>query len=86
MRLLTKEVPFSLDKEQYLAFIALCDAFASSPVLVHPNHDKPFAMFTDASNFYVGAILAQLANNKASHHIAYYSNNFSKAERNYSFA
>ena len=84
VRLLIKEVPFVWDEEQDSAFNALREALASSPVLVHPDFDKPFVLFTDASNVAVGAILAQLDENKVDHPIAYFSKTLSKAERNYS--
>ena len=84
VRLLVKEVPFVWDEEQDSAFNALREALASSPVLVHPDFDKPFVLFTDASDVAVGAILAQLDKHKVDHPIAYYSKTLSKAERNYS--
>ena len=84
VRLLTKDTPFVWGEEQESAFRALTEALATSPVLVHPDFDKPFILFTDASDVAVGAILAQHDDNKVDHPIAYYSKTLSKAERNYS--
>lgn len=50
----------------------------------HPDFDKLFVLFTDASNVSVGAILAQLDESKVNHPVAYFSKTLSKAERNYS--
>ena len=53
-------------------------------MLVHPDFDQPFILFTDASDVAIGAILLQRDENKVNHPIAYYSKTLSRAERNYS--
>ena len=80
--LLHKDVPFHWGEEQDTAFWALFSALATSPVLIHPNFDKPFILFTDASDVAVGAILSQRDKNQVDHPIAYYSKTLSQAERN----
>ncbi len=84
VRLLTKDTPFYWGEEQESLFRALIEALATSPCLVHPDFDKPFILFTNASDVAIGAILAQHDENKVDHPIAYYSKTLSKAERNYS--
>lgn len=82
--LLQKVVPFQWDKPQDSAFNALSATLSSPPILLHPDYDKPFLLFTDASNVTIGAILAQQDENQVDHPISYYSKTLSKAERNYS--
>jgi hypothetical protein len=58
------------------------------PVLKQPDFTKPFAVFTDASAYGVGAILSQeggpnTQNRTKYHPIAYYSATFTETERNY---
>lgn len=73
-----------MGKPQDSAFNALRAALSSSPILIHPNFDKPFFLFTDASDVAIGAILAQQDENQVDRLISYYSKTLSKAERNYS--
>jgi RNase H-like domain found in reverse transcriptase/Integrase zinc binding domain/Chromo (CHRromatin Organisation MOdifier) domain len=58
------------------------------PVLKQPDFTKPFAVFTDASAYGVGAILSQeggpnTQNRTKYHPVAYYSATFTETERNY---
>jgi RNase H-like domain found in reverse transcriptase/Integrase zinc binding domain/Chromo (CHRromatin Organisation MOdifier) domain len=58
------------------------------PVLKQPDFTKPFAVFTDASAYGVGAILSQeggpnTQNRTKYHPVAYYSTTFTETERNY---
>lgn len=84
IRLLQNDFPFLLEKEQESTLWALCEALTSSPVLVYSNFDKPFFLFTNVINVAMGAILAQLNDNKVNHHIAFYNKIPSKAEHDYS--
>ena len=77
-------MPFQWDEPQDSAFNALRASLSLPPILIHPNFNKPFLLFTDASNVSIGAILAQQDKNKVDHPISYYSKTLSKAERNYS--
>jgi hypothetical protein len=83
-RLLGKGVPFEWGLEQQEAFDCLRNSLMSSEVLVHPNFDKPFVLYTDASDIAVGAILAQINSKGVDLPVAYYSKTLLKAERNYS--
>ena len=53
------------------------------PILAYPNFEKPFILYTDASTFALGAILAQKDEQKREHVIAYASRSLNKHERNY---
>ena len=61
----------------------LKQALSSPPILSYPHFDVPFTVFTDASNWAVGAVLAQIQDGEE-HVVAYYSRQLSKQERNYS--
>jgi hypothetical protein len=54
-----------------------------SPVLMLPDHEKPFTLITDASNYTTEAILEQRDALGRSHLIAYFSKSLQPAERNY---
>lgn len=62
----------------------LTKALATSPVLVHPDFNKPFILFTNGNDVAFGVILAQHDENMVDHPITYYSKTLSKAKRNYS--
>jgi RNase H-like domain found in reverse transcriptase/Reverse transcriptase (RNA-dependent DNA polymerase) len=51
--------PWQWDNEQQQAFETLCNLMCQQPVLKQPDFTKPFAVFTDASAYGVGAILSQ---------------------------
>jgi hypothetical protein len=42
------------------AFDDLKDRLSSAPILAHPRFDRPFILYTDASNVSFGAVLAQV--------------------------
>jgi hypothetical protein len=84
VKLLRKDLPFEWTKEQFRSFELLKHSLSHSPILIFPNFNKVFYLYTDASDIALGAILAQLDENNFDHPIAYYSKTFSKAERNYS--
>lgn len=82
--LLKKGVPFKWDSKQQSAFDQLKAAFATAPVLVHHNQELPCFVETDASDFALGAVLAQeRPPGKELGPIAYYSRQFTPPERNY---
>ena len=53
-----KEQPFYWNDECQQAFEQLKQKLVLPPILIYPNFDKPFILFTDASSFGLGAVLA----------------------------
>ena len=78
-----KDTPFNWGPSQQSAFDTLLHAFTSTPVLALPDHDKPFRLITDASDFATGAILEQPDALNQWHPVAYHSKALLPAERNY---
>jgi len=54
-----KDMPFQWRAPQEASFRVLIDVFTSVPVLMLPNHNRPFCLITDASDFTLGVILEQ---------------------------
>jgi hypothetical protein len=81
-RLLKKGEKFVWSTECEIAFETLKKSLANSPVLSHPDFEKPFILSTDASNFAVGAVLSQEIDG-AEHPVAYASRQLNSAEVNY---
>ncbi|KAL7290673.1 hypothetical protein TKK_0015430 [Trichogramma kaykai] len=77
-----KNVAWHWREEQQNAFEKLKKMLTEAPVLARPNHDLPFTLQTDASNFAIGAVLSQNIDGEE-HPIAYASRTLTKAERNY---
>jgi hypothetical protein len=72
-----------LDQHQQ-AFKTLKQRLISSPILVHPDFDQPFMIFTDASATGLGAILSQKDDEDRERVVRYASRRTSDSERNYS--
>jgi RNase H-like domain found in reverse transcriptase/Reverse transcriptase (RNA-dependent DNA polymerase) len=80
--------PWQWNDEQQQAFETLRNLMCQQPVLKQPDFTKPFAVFTDALAYGVGAILSHeggpnTQNRTKYHPIAYYSATFTETERNY---
>ena len=56
---------------------------SSDPVLKRPNHDKPFTLKCDASQYALGAVLSQRNDKGKLQTMGYYSKTLIPAERNY---
>ena len=82
-RLLSKSVPFEWGKEQQDAYTSLRDRLTDAPILAFPDFTQPFTLYTDASDYAVGAALMQQHGTQL-HPVAYFSKQLNKAQRNYS--
>ena len=82
--LLRKDVPFHWGAAQEKSFDALKMALTNAPILVFPDYNKPFVIYTDASALGLGAVLMQDDQNGRHRVIAYASRTLNKAEGNYS--
>ena len=65
------------------AFDNLKSKLIMPPILGYPDFTTPFALYTDASDTAIGAVLSQFQNNKEIV-ISYWSRQLTKPERNYS--
>lgn len=74
---------FQWSAEADIAFLELKSLLVQAPVLACPNFNFPFEVHTDASNYGVGAMLAQTIDG-AEHPVAYMSRSLTGAEKNYS--
>jgi hypothetical protein len=82
--LLKKDIPFIWTQKQQTAFERLKEMLIKSPVLVYPDFEQPFILYTDASGTGLGAMLSQLQDDGKEHVIAYASRSLNQAEQNYS--
>ena len=57
--------------------------FMEEPVLMMPDHTRPFQIESDASKYATGAVLTQLDSNGNRHPISFISKTLSPTERNY---
>ena len=77
-----KGARFLWDAECQTAFERLKEALVNAPVLPYPDPACPYIVDCDACAEGVGAVLSQLKDGRE-HVVAYYSNKFSQAEKNY---
>ena len=75
---------FHWDHEAMAAFVDLKSAIAKDVVLQHPCYEQPFEVFTDASDFAIGAVLTQNDESGDMRPIEFYSRKLLTSERNYS--
>jgi hypothetical protein len=57
--LLKQGTKWAWDTERQTAFLKLRESFANSIQLIHPNHDRAYDIYTDASKTGISAILTQ---------------------------
>jgi RNase H-like domain found in reverse transcriptase/Reverse transcriptase (RNA-dependent DNA polymerase) len=81
--LLQKDTPLEWTKERNTAFEILKKKLIEAPILQFPNFEKEFILCTDASGKGIGAVLAQLNDERKEIVIAYASKTMNKAEQNY---
>jgi hypothetical protein len=56
----SSKLPIPWSDECQAAYDELKNRLSSAPVLAHPRYDRPFILYTDASNISFGAVLAQM--------------------------
>ena len=76
---------FSWDEECEQSYQTLKKEMASAPVLRHPDFEKPFRIYSDASKHTLGGVLCQVKNNKEVV-IGYFSRRLSDTEESRSIA
>lgn len=81
-KLLKKNIKFIWTNDCENAFQQLKSSLCKAPVLRFPDYRKTFLIQTDASQFGLGAILAQV-HADGEHPVSFASRTLSKAERNY---
>lgn len=62
-QLTKKDVPFEWGEAQESAFQELKSRLTSDPILRYPNFARAFTIYTDASGFGIGSVLAQVQRN-----------------------
>jgi len=78
-----KDAQFIWSEDCKLAFKAICKACSEFPILQLPDLNRSFIIYTDASGYAVGAILAQQDLDGDEHVCAYASRMFKGAEVRY---
>ena len=82
-KLTRKDVTFLWTEELEKAFREIKNALIRAPILIYPDFNKPFEIYSDASNTAIGAVLVQQIDDKI-HPVAYASRLLNKNELNYS--
>lgn len=59
-----KDLPFVWTQDDQAAFEKLRTALITPPILAYPDFNAEFLLFTDASNYGIGAVLSQVQNEK----------------------
>ena len=75
---LLKTKDFRWGEAQQKAFQEMRALMATDAILVYPDHNKPFQIETDASDYQLGSVIKQ--NNRP---VAYYSRKLNAAQKNY---
>lgn len=73
--------PVEWSSECQQAFESLKTALTEAPILAYADYSEPFVLYTDASNFGLGAVLAQKQNGQE-RVVAYASRSLHPSERN----
>jgi RNase H-like domain found in reverse transcriptase len=74
---------FEWNPECQEAFKTLKEQFLQEPMLMMPNHSKPFQIESDASKYASGVVLTQTDINGDRHLVAFLLKTFSDMERRY---
>ncbi|KAF1336745.1 Pol protein, partial [Globisporangium splendens] len=82
-QLLKKDVEWKRSKDRETAFEEVKRSLREAPVLALPNHDKPFHVVCDASDYAIGCALMQHDDEGHERAVSYQSRQLRPAERNY---
>ncbi|KAF1326562.1 reverse transcriptase, partial [Globisporangium splendens] len=82
-QLLKKDVEWKWPKDHQTAFEEVKRSLREAPVLALPNHDKPFHVVCDASDYAIGCALMQHDDGGHERVVSYQSRQLRPAERNY---
>ncbi len=75
---LKKRAPINWTKEMQQAFDKMRALMAANALAAYPDHNKQFDIYTDASDFQLGACIVQ-----EGRPVAYFSRKLSKSQQNY---
>jgi hypothetical protein len=67
-----------MDSEMQKAFDKMCLLLAANALAAYPNHNKWFDVYTDASDFQLGACIIQ-----EGRPVVYFSGKLTKSQQNY---
>jgi hypothetical protein len=81
--LLQKDMKFDWNDQCQEAFETLKRQFLQEPVLMMPNHSKPFQIESDTSKYASGVVLTQTDINGDRHPVAFLSKTFTDMEQRY---
>ncbi|KAF1319053.1 reverse transcriptase, partial [Globisporangium splendens] len=82
-QLLKKDVEWKWSDDHQAAFEEVKRSLREAPVLALPNHDKPFHVVCDASDYAIGCALMQHDDEGRERVVSYQSRQLRPAERNY---
>lgn len=82
-QLLKKDVEWKWSQDHQAAFEEVKRSLREAPVLALPNHNKPFHVVCDASDFAIGCALMQHDDEGHERVVSYQSRQLRPAERNY---
>ena len=83
-KLLKKNIPYNWTEAQQAAFDHLKQCLVTAPILIYPDFEEEFLLYTDASTFGLGAILAQVDKEGNDRVVVYASRTLRCPEKNYS--
>ena len=82
--LLKKNTPFVWSEKCQLTLDYLKEIFCNKPILQFPDPNKPYMLYTDASNNVYSAVLCQaISNNQDIRPVAYFSGTFTAQNRSW---
>jgi hypothetical protein len=75
---LKKKAPIKWTDEMQKVFVKMCFFMAADALAAHPDHNKWFEVYTDASDFQLGT-----CNIQEGRPVAYFSHKLTKSQQNY---